>query len=121
MSEFKFFSVEEFEGGAFVTPLETVRDFADEEVRGEWTSLLGILTAGNITRIAVDLSSLSFFGSTMLEWIVLLNKHVKACGGRVVLCEAQGATLEVLKISRFDTLYPIVETREEAQAKLLEE
>ncbi len=120
MSETKFFSIEEFEGGAFVSPLQTVRSFADEQVRGEWEKLLEILTEADAKKIAVDLSQLSFFGSTMLEWIVLLGKHVKAHGGHLVICCANGPTLEVLKIAKFDTLYPIIETRELAKARLAE-
>lgn len=118
MSETRFFSIEEFEGGAFVTPLETVRSFSDEEVRGEWDDVLVILDDSSSHKIAVDLGRLSFFGSAMLEWIVLLGRHVRSKGGDMVLCNPEAATLDVLKIARFDTLYPIVETRDEALAKL---
>lgn len=114
----KFFLIEEFEGGAFVSPLETVRSFADEQVRGEWNKVLGILDNASAHKIAVDLGKLSFFGSAMLEWIVLVGKHVKEAGGTMVLCNAEEPTLEVLKIARFDTLYPIVPTRDEARALL---
>jgi anti-anti-sigma factor len=118
MSETKFFSIEEFDGGAFVSPLESVRSFSDEMVRGEWEQVLSLLDAANAKQIAIDLGQLSFFGSTMLEWIVLVGKYVKDANGHVVLCNGSAMTIEVLEIARFDTLFPIVETREEAREKL---
>ena len=94
----KFFSIEQFDGGAFVTPLETVHSFTDVEVRSEWEQVLQNTDEANAHKIAVDLGKLSFFGSAMLEWIVLLGRHVKDQGGKLVLCCPEAPTLEVLKI-----------------------
>ncbi len=118
MSETKFFSIEEFDGGAYVSPLESVRSFSDEMVRGEWEQVLSMLDEANVNKIAIDLGQLSFFGSTMLEWIVLVGKHVHSADGHIVLCNGEPLTIEVLKIARFDTLFDIVDTREDARARL---
>ena len=118
MSETKFFSIEEFDGGTFVSPLESVRSFSDEMVRGEWEQVLSMLDEANVNKIAIDLGQLSFFGSTMLEWIVLVGKHVHSADGHIVLCNGEPLTIEVLKIARFDTLFDIVDTREDARARL---
>ena len=118
MSETKFFSIEEFDGGTYVSPLESVRSFSDEMVRGEWEQVLSMLDEANVNKIAIDLGQLSFFGSTMLEWIVLVGKHVHSADGHIVLCNGEPQTIEVLKIARFDTLFDIVDTREDARARL---
>lgn len=110
----KFFAIETVEVGAVISPLETVHDFADEEVRNEWDELMQAIDDAGAKNLILDLSRLSFFGSTMLEWIILLGKRVKANEGRMAICNAAPRTLEVLQIARFDTMWPIFPNREEA-------
>ena len=100
------------------SPLESVKSFADEEVRNEWGELISLIESAHAKNLILDLGRLSFFGSTMLEWIVVLGKKVREQQGAMIICNCRPATLEVLHIAKFDTLWPIVETREDAIAKL---
>ena len=117
----KFFQLDEQDQAAVISPLESVKSFADEDVRNEWGELIDLIETAHAKNLILDLGRLSFFGSTMLEWIVVLGKKVREQQGKMVICNCRPATLEVLHIAKFDTLWPIVETREDALAKLTED
>jgi anti-anti-sigma regulatory factor len=66
------------------------------------------------TKLVFDLAHAQFFGSTLLELIRVLWNDISAAGGKLVLCNPSAFGREVLEIAKFDQVWPLVESREQA-------
>lgn len=75
------------------------------------------IDAGDI-RYIVDLSKLGYISSAGLRILLLLGKKAKAAGGGIAFCCVQGMVKEVLAMAYFNTMFPIVDTADQA-AKVL--
>ena len=96
------------------------------QLRGSVSSLAdhGILNTlddlrrqrGNIglKKLVIDLTQAPFFGSSLLEVIRVLWNDIHAEEGKMVLCGPSPVGRDVLQIAKFDHVWPIVDTREEA-------
>ncbi|HZV63619.1 MAG TPA: STAS domain-containing protein [Telluria sp.] len=69
-------------------------------------------------RLVLDFSGVGYISSIGLRALMIALKQVKPQGGRMVLAALTPMVLEVFKISRFDMLFEIFATREEALAAL---
>jgi anti-anti-sigma factor len=70
------------------------------------------------TALVVDLSAVTYISSIGLRVLMVAIKEVKPRGGRMVLAGLGPMVLEVFKISRFDMLFQIYASSEEALAAL---
>jgi anti-anti-sigma factor len=113
MSVEQFFKFEEADGALVVAPRVTGGPFAEEASREVWPELFQRVDESD-KNIVIDLHSLKFFGSILLELIATLNKHLKPKGRHLALCRVSPAGLEVMKIAKFDKLWPIRSTVAEA-------
>ncbi|MEL6477813.1 MAG: STAS domain-containing protein [Pseudomonadota bacterium] len=66
--------------------------------------------------MVIDLSQLEFITSAGLRGIVIANKAVADAGGKLAISGLKKTVAEVFRISRFDTLFPIGQSVEEAAA-----
>ena len=72
-------------------------------------------------RIAIDLQEVEYISSAAMRVLMLLSKTVvKENAGRVLLCSATPVVLEILRVCRFDQVFPMVDALEEALARLHE-
>lgn len=103
------------EDGIFhVVPLVAFTSFAEPVLAEEWKSLQAEFDSKSPLRVVVDLSALPYFGSTVLEWILLIWRRVRESAGALVLLNPSPVGREVLEVARFSQLWPIVDTKEEA-------
>lgn len=68
--------------------------------------------------LVIDLRATVYMSSAGLRSILILGKHVKALGGRLVICGLQGLVRETFAISGFLELFPVAETPEQAAGLL---
>lgn len=66
----------------------------------------------------LDLSGLSYISSAGLRVLLVGAKAARAKGGKAVICSAPAAIAEVLKMSGFDKVIPLLADRASAQAQL---
>jgi anti-anti-sigma factor len=66
----------------------------------------------------IDLSGLSYISSAGLRVLLVGAKAARAKGGKAVICHAPAAIAEVLKMSGFDKVIPLLADRASAQAQL---
>jgi anti-anti-sigma factor len=97
-----------------ITPLVTFATFDEPEMAREWTLVQEQLDDPETKHVVIDLGRIPYFGSTVLEWMTLLWKRIKAKGGRLALCSPSAIGREVLAAARFERLWPIHASREEA-------
>jgi anti-anti-sigma factor len=106
----------EYEPPAFiVVPVGEVGGFVSEQVSLEVDDVLGELDEFAAKHVVVDFGDVTFFGSCLLAAIQRIWKHLTPIGGNLVLCNVPEVGREVLHVSRFDELWPVYDSREEAK------
>lgn len=114
MSEPKYVRVEREGDALIVSPLFTFARFTEADIADEWKQVQRQLEKGDVKHVVVDLGQIPYFGSTVLEWMVQMWKRAKAKGGKLATCNASPIGREVLAAARFDLLWGIFGTRDEA-------
>lgn len=69
-------------------------------------------------RLAFEMDALEYVSSAGLRVLLLAVKKTKAAGGKIALYGVGGAIREVLEISGFLSLFPVLESREAALGSL---
>ncbi len=94
--------------------LGVVSSLADTAVLQELQEVRTELRAGGHTALVIDLAAATYFGSSLLEAIRILWNDLSAVGGHIALCNASEVGREVLEIAKFDKVWPLVGSRDEA-------
>jgi len=118
MSDPKYVRTEQTGETLVVAPLFTFATFADDRITDEWTAVQEQLETPGVKNVIVDLGEIPYFGSTVLEWMVQMWKRIRDKGGRLATCNASPIGREVLATARFDKLWGICDTRDQAQTWL---
>lgn len=113
-SESKYIRSEQQGSVLVITPLFTQAVFAEPKSASEWHHLEEQLDAPSTEQVIVDLGEITYFGSTVLEWITQLWKRVKNKGGRLAVVRPSKIGREVLNVARLERLLGIFDTRDQA-------
>lgn len=97
---------------------KSVSSLSDEQILEEVDSVLNSLQEQTPDAVIVDLSAAPYFGSCLLEVLRHVHQEAGRQGMKMVLYGASPVAQEVLQISRFDHLIPMVNTEDEALAHL---
>lgn len=73
---------------------------------------------GGEKRLLVDFSRLDFISSSGMRVLLMAAKKLNASEGKLVLCAMPDYIHEVFRISGFDQIIPIRDTRESALAEV---
>lgn len=115
MTSNKYLRLDQAGDALVVSPLFTFASFTEPDIGDEWQELQQRLESPNVKNVIVDLGEIPYFGSTMLEWMVQMWKRVKEKGGNLATCNASPIGLEVLSAARFDKLWGIHPSRDDAR------
>lgn len=99
-----------------VIPLRTISSFAEDDVQREFAALRERIESGAVRNIVVDFSHLDYFGSSMLEGLRVLWKRLREHDGKLAVCRLSTVGKEILHLARFDRLFTVAETVDEAVA-----
>jgi anti-anti-sigma factor len=97
-----------------VSPLFTFGRFTEGDLVGEWNCILQRISGEDVKHVVVDLGHIPYFGSTLLDWMVQMWKRIQVKGGTLAVCNPSQIGREVLGIARFDKLWGIFSSRQEA-------
>lgn len=118
MMQPRFIQIELADGVFIATPLKELAKQPEEAVRSECDGLICEFESQQAQHVLLDLSGMDYFGSNILELMVTIWKKVLAQGGRFALCDVSQVGLEILQTTRFDTLWTIYDSREDALREL---
>jgi anti-sigma B factor antagonist len=119
MSRSRVFQVEH-QGDTMILVLPgTDITFADEEVLTEVDEVLYRLRDTGANKLLVDFGQTAYFGSIILGSLLKMGTRLRDSGGRFALCNLSRNGREMLRIARFDTLWPIYDSRQAALEALL--
>lgn len=114
MANPRFFTVTLERQSLIVTPLQSIGNLADEEVQVEWDEILARLENSEAKHVVFDFEKLSYFGSSMLEAMLVLWKRVHPNEGKMAICNTTEATSKIFQLSKLDTIWPICDSRQAA-------
>ena len=110
----KTFDTESVGKTLVVRPLDCVGSLAGASLKAEMEGLLEQLRESGLRSVVIDLHRLPYFGTNLLEAMHMIWRPVRAQGGKMFLCNVSDVGREILRVSRFDTLWPIFASEEEA-------
>ena len=114
MKKPKYFRVDQ-EGDTLVfSATGSIGTLVEDEARDEWEAMLDQIDQYDAQHAILDLNSVDYFGSIMLYLMVRLWKRVGAKEGKFALCNVSKVGREILQTAKFDSMWPITDTREEA-------
>lgn len=116
MHERRIFRTERKGATLVLVPLVNVSSLAAEHVQRELNEILGLIERREVASCVIDFEEIEFFGSEMLAVIQMIWKRSKNGGGRMAVCGICELGREVIHVAKFDLLWPIYDTREEALA-----
>lgn len=114
MKRAPYFTVENDPKAIVVTILHALGAVAEDEMRDDWKAMIAQVEDQSVHNVVVDFGNIDYFGSVMLELLVLLARALKPRDGHLVLCNLSKTGVDILKIARFDTIFPITNTRQSA-------
>lgn len=97
-----------------VESLGNTGSLVGEEVAYELTALLDQFEKAHLRSAVIDLHNSPYFGTSMLQVMTAVWKRVRARGGKMTVCGLSDTGLEILQVTRFDTLWPICSSQQEA-------
>lgn len=91
-----------------------VGSLADRTVMLELDQVLADLRELASRKVVIDFCQVAYFGSSLLEALRLIWNEVHLGGGRMTVCNLSPVGKEILQVAKFDHLWPIVGTLDEA-------
>jgi anti-anti-sigma factor len=110
----RIFAVHLENAALIVTPLGPISNLAGQEVQPEWERVMAFVQQGDCRNVLVDMEKVSFFGSVLLGALNAMWKQVRQRDGRLALCNLSDLGKEIMHAAKFDTLWEIYPTRDEA-------
>jgi anti-anti-sigma factor len=106
------FEIEREGGTIIVTPVVNLGELEDMDLNAE--EVVEVLSDLSIKNLVMDFHKTDYFGSTALGLFVKLWKMVTARNGCMAFCNPSEHELEILHVTRLNTLWPICKSREQA-------
>jgi anti-anti-sigma factor len=111
----RHFDVELEDDVLVVVPGPGIGSLHDEIVDELRATLHDPLVADRDLRgVVVDFGRVDYFGSLMLEALRGLWNELQSLGLPLVLCSVRGVCREILGVTKFDLVWPILDTRQAA-------
>ena len=101
-----------------VVPTRNISSIAEAEVKDEWDEVLAKMQQSDVLHVIFDFHRISYFGSSMLEAMLQLWKQIRSKDGKLVVCNVSDTAKEILRLSKFDTIWPVCDTRDDATSEL---
>jgi anti-sigma B factor antagonist len=112
----KLFSTYCRDGALVVAPLEPIGSLNAAEVRTEAEGLMAEVHAQGLTKVIFEMSRADYFGSQVIELMILVWRYLAPARGTIVLCCLSPAAKDMMHVVGLNTLWPICNTLDEAVA-----
>ena len=107
--------VREIHQGALVLcPHSPLGNLNESDITAETAELLEVINHSGPTYLVIDLQNGEYMGTAFLGAVVRLWKRVALRGGRLGLCNISDQVFQILRVTKFHTMWPIYPTRDDA-------
>lgn len=97
-----------------LSPHAPLGNLHEAEISEETQELLKAINHSGPTNLVIDLQSGTYLGTAFLGATVRLWKRIGERGGRLALCNVAPQVLELLRITKLHTIWPVYGSRDEA-------
>jgi anti-anti-sigma factor len=97
-----------------VTPQSDLRELEFERIEEAAREVLDRLDQKQARNIVLDFHLTDYYGTTALAFFTKLWKKTRTQQGRMALCHLSAHELDILHVTRLDSLWPVCASREEA-------
>lgn len=114
MADERYFPVRLEGDTLLVMPTGPISNLSGQEVQTEWEKVVAHVQRGQCRHVLVDMEKVTFFGSVFLGALNAMWKQGREHGGRLALCNLSPLGAEIIHAAKFDTLWEVYPTREDA-------
>ena len=113
------FTIERHGEVQFVCPSSALEHMESSLVADAAALMLEPLLRNESPQVVIDLSQLPSFGTPFLAMLIRCWKRISERGGTMVIASVSPDVRQLLKITKFDTLWPLYDNRGEAVNALI--
>jgi anti-sigma B factor antagonist len=103
-----------------VVSFRTSRILDQSNVQQLGDELEGLVDEHNFDKVAINFDKIQYMSSAVMGKLVSLHKKLEASGGALRLCNIGPEIYEIFEIMRFDKLFDICDTEDDAVIELME-
>ena len=97
-----------------IVPTCNIGSLAEENVKPELDNIFAQLESPHIKGVVIDFERVEYFGSSMLATLHRLWQQISKTGGKMAICNVSNMGREVFRVTRFDTLWSVCDSRDDA-------
>ena len=114
---FQFLSLNEDDGVAVITFLETASMIEGDKVESLAKELFELIETKKYKKVILNLYNAGYMSSAMLAQLVRLHRKMQNFKGKVRLCCLRPPVMDAFKVSQFDRLFEIFPDEPSAMRK----
>lgn len=114
----KVFRTEETPEALLISLGKDVSTFISDDISLDAEEVANRVRSMNAPRVIIDFHEREYFGSALLEAILVIWHAVRDQKGKMALCRVSKVGRELLGLARFQTFLPICDSLEDAQHAL---
>ena len=108
------FRVEASGGTLIISPMGDINTLSGEMLEEAAVMMAELIEVHESPMLVIDLSGVVSCSSLFMSFLLRCHKAVKNRGGEMVLCAVSKMLLELLHLTRLDTVWAVYQTRAEA-------
>lgn len=108
------FQVELSGGTLIISPVGDINSLNGDLLHEAAVMMTELIENHESPMLVVDLGSVPSCSSLFMSFLLRCHKSVKARGGEMVLCRASSMMLELLRLTRLDTVWAVYDSRAKA-------
>ena len=109
------FDFDHLGGTLILIPNVDLRELEFDALEAGSAELFNQLDSETVRNVIIDFHKNDYYGSTALAFFVKFWKRVKSRGGQMVFCSVSTHEREILELTNLTSLWPVCETREDAE------
>jgi len=114
MTDRRLFDVERDGDVVVLIPRADLRETDYGDIESGARALLDLVAAPDVKGVVLDFHRTDYYGSTALGFFLRIWKRIGSRGGRMAFCNLSDNEVEILSVTRLDTLWSVCTSREEA-------
>ncbi len=118
MTPDQYFRFQFDDGTLLVDVVRPVSQFAGNDLVSDMSNQLKDCSEESVDAIIVDFEQIDYFGSMLLEALRILWRTTGVDSQRMKLCNVSSVGREILSLAKFDTLWEVCATRDDARQAL---
>jgi anti-anti-sigma factor len=112
----RHFTTSRFNDTLVVSAKQAIGSLDSTDVRHEADCLMEQLHTLNLKKLVFDLGKADYFGSQMIELMIIAWRYLSPVHGTLSLCQVSEAGRGVLRVVGLDAFWPVCDTLDEALA-----